>query len=171
MELMKRIRHSLQMHVKSLGQKTSAAQKNDLLEHRNCLAVRISAFERKGLEFLMLDNDIQWSTGSGKVENDADDAESSDWDESDEDEIEQVMVHPEQCQVTLPSALAPGEIQCLGIIGIAEEECQLRQCQINDVLEGLHFALGEKSLLFRTQVRNARSQETTLRAWKNVNKQ
>ena len=89
MELMKRIRHSLQMHVKSLGQKTSAAQKNDLLEHRNCLAVRISAFERKGLEFLMLDNDIQWSTGSGKVENDADDAESSDWDESDEDEIEQ----------------------------------------------------------------------------------
>ena len=109
--------------------------------------------------------------GSGKVENDADDAESSDWDESDEDEIEQVVVHPEQCQVTLPSALAPGEIQRLGIIGIAEEECQLRQCQINDALEGLRLALGEKSLLFRTQVRNAWSQKTTLRAWKNVNKQ
>src|ERR1700722_9177055 len=160
MELMKRIRHSLQMHVKSLGQKTSAAQKNDLLKCRNRLAVRISAFEWKGLGFLMLDDDTRWSTGSGKVENDADEAESSDLDESNEDEIEQVVVHPEQCQITLPSALAPGEIQRLGIIGIAEEECQLQQCQINDALEGFHLALGEKSLLFRTQVRNAWSQKT-----------
>ena len=39
------------------------------------------------------------------------------------------------------------------------------------VLTGLRLALGEKSLLFRTQVQNAQSQKTTLRAWKNVNKQ
>jgi hypothetical protein len=171
MELMKRIRHSLQKHVKSLGQKPSASQKHDLLERRNRLAVRMSTFERKGSGFLMLDDDTRWSTGTGKVGNDEDDAESSDWADSDEDEIEQVVVHPEARQVTLPSALAPGEIQRLGITGIAEQEAELRRGQINDALEGLRLALGEKSLLFRTKVRNARSQRTTLRAWKDVNKQ
>jgi hypothetical protein len=168
MELMKRIRHSLKKHVKSLGHKLSASQKRDLLERRNHLAVRISTFERKRSGFLLLDDDTRWSTGAGKV---GDDVESSDWSDSDEDEIEQVVVHPEESQVTLPSALAPGEIQRLGITGIAEQEAQLRRGQINDALEGLRLAFGEKSLLFRTKVQNARSQRTTLRAWKDVNKQ
>jgi len=75
MELMKRIR---QKHVKSLGQKPSASQKHNLLERWNCLAVRMSTFERKGSGFLMLDDDTRWSTGTGKVGNDEDDAESSD---------------------------------------------------------------------------------------------
>jgi hypothetical protein len=33
------------------------------------------------------------------------------------------------------------------------------------------MALGEKSLLFRMEVRNSKSQRTSLRAWQNVNKQ
>ena len=68
MELMKSIRHILQKHVKSLGQKLSASQKHDLLERRNRLAVRMSTFERKGLGFLTLDDDTRWSAGTGKVE-------------------------------------------------------------------------------------------------------
>jgi len=41
----------------------------------------------------------------------------------------------------------------------------------NDALEGLRMALGEKSLLFRTDIRNSKSQRTSLKAWDNVNKQ
>jgi hypothetical protein len=33
------------------------------------------------------------------------------------------------------------------------------------------MALGEKSLLFRTDIRNSKSQRTSLKAWDNVNKQ
>jgi len=39
------------------------------------------------------------------------------------------------------------------------------QSQVTDALEGLRLALGEKSLCFRTEVRNANSQWTTHRAW------
>ena len=49
-------------------------------------------------------------------------------------------------------------------------EFELRKGQVTDALEGLRLALGEKSLRFRTEVRNANSQRTTHRAWDNVHK-
>src|SRR5882757_8357391 len=77
---------------------------------------------------------------------------------------------PEQERITLPSALAPGEIERLSLKSIAVIEAELRKGQITDALQGLRLALGEKSLCFRTQVRNADSQRTTHRAWDNVHK-
>jgi hypothetical protein len=53
---------------------------------------------------------------------------------------------------------------------IAKVEAELRKGQINDSLDGLHLALGEKSLCFRAEVRNADSQRTTNRAWDNIHK-
>ena len=70
----------------------------------------------------------------------------------------------------LPSALAPGEIDCLFLNSIAMIEAELRKGQVTDALEGLRLALGEKSLRFRTEVRNANSQRTTNRAWDNIHK-
>ena len=70
----------------------------------------------------------------------------------------------------LPSALAPGEVARLLMEGVAKVEAKLRKGQINDSLDGLHLALGEKSLCFRTDVRNANSQRTTQRAWDNIHK-
>ncbi|KIM91744.1 hypothetical protein PILCRDRAFT_850 [Piloderma croceum F 1598] len=49
-------------------------------------------------------------------------------------------------------------------------EAELRKGQVADTLEGLRLSLGEKSLCFRTQVRNANSQRMTHRAWDNVHK-
>src|SRR5258705_11947359 len=49
-------------------------------------------------------------------------------------------------------------------------ESELRKGQVADSLEGLCLTLGEKSLCFRTEVRNADSQRTTHRAWDNVHK-
>ncbi|KAI0244965.1 hypothetical protein BJV78DRAFT_1289899 [Lactifluus subvellereus] len=41
-------------------------------------------------------------------------------------------------------------------------EAELRKGQVTDALEGLRLALGEKSLCFRTEVRNVDSQRTPL---------
>jgi len=55
---------------------------------------------------------------------------------------------PEMEQITLPSALAPGEINRLSLQPIALIEAKLRKGQVTDSLEGLQLALGEKSLCF-----------------------
>jgi len=44
-------------------------------------------------------------------------------------------------------------MMCLGLVTMASQELELRQCQANDALEGLRLALGHKSLLFQTKVR------------------
>jgi hypothetical protein len=160
---------SLQKHVKSLGRKPSSTQRHDLLQRRHRLTVRMASFEQKVLAFMALDDETAWSTANAKVREDSEDEAYAD--ESDDEEMGEVAIHPESQMLSLPSSLAPGEIDRLGLTGIAEQEGKLRRGQINDALEGLRLALGEKSLLFRTQVRKSRSQRTMTRAWKDVNKQ
>ena len=77
---------------------------------------------------------------------------------------------PEGDQITLPSTLAPGEIEQLAFQSIATIEFKLRKGQVTDALDGLRLVLGEKSLCFRTEVQNANSQRTTSRTWDNVHK-
>jgi hypothetical protein len=55
---------------------------------------------------------------------------------------------PERNHITLPSTLAPGEIEWLSLTSIAVIEAELCKGQVTDALEGLHLALGEKSLYF-----------------------
>ena len=130
--------------------------------------MRIFAFEQKASTFMVLDDDTQWSSWGENTEDGID----GDWsDGSDEANVGEVVAHPETQNVSLPSALSLGEVQRLGIEHLATQEGSLRHGQITDALAGLRMALREKSLLFRTQVRNARSQRTTLKAWKEVNKQ
>jgi hypothetical protein len=76
----------------------------------------------------------------------------------------------EKERITLPSALAAGEIERLSLESIAMVEAELRKGQVADTLEGLCLSLGEKSLCFQTQVRNANSQWTMHRAWNNIHK-
>jgi hypothetical protein len=139
------------------------------LDRRRRLTVRIASFERKGDTFLNLDDDVRWVTETGKELAEAasdDDVFSDDSDDPDEPES-----RPEMKVLTLPSSLGPGEIERLGLTSIAKQEAALRRGQINDALEGLRLALGEKSLLFRSEVRNAKSQRTSQRAWGGVKKQ
>lgn len=161
------IRVGLQKHISTLRRKPSAAEKAELLERRRRLAVRITAFERKGNAFLKLDDHVCWVTEVDEESVEEDEIYYSD--DSDADDLPETM--PETKALALPSSLAPGEIERLGLDELAGKEAALRQGQINDALEGLRMALGEKSLLFRTQVRNSKSQRTSLKAWDNVNKQ
>ena len=161
------IRVGLQKHIVTLRKKPSATEKAELLERRRRLILRITSFERKGNACFKLDDDVRWMTdvnGEGEEEED-----SHYSDESDVEDVPEDM--PETRALALPSSLAPGEIEQLGLVDLARQESALRQGQINDALEGLRMALGEKSLLYRTEVRNLKSQRTSLRAWQNVNKQ
>jgi hypothetical protein len=153
----------LQHHVTSLGSTCSVAQKNELLDRRRKLEARITTYENRVSVVMKLDDDTQWSI----ADIDPQVAESSDdLPELDSDE----WLIPEKERITLPSALAAGEIERLSLESIAMIEAELRKGQVTDALEGLRLALGEKSLCFRTQVRNANSQRTTHRAWDNVHK-
>jgi hypothetical protein len=158
----------LQRHVASLGSRCSVAQKNDLLDRRRKLEARITAYEHRISVIMKLDDDTLWSTQDGKIPDmDPQPGEVSD------DYLELYpdgWFTPETERITLPSALAPGEITRLSLKSIAIIEAELRKGQVTDALEGLRLALGEKSLCFRTEVRNAHSQRTTHRAWDKVHK-
>jgi hypothetical protein len=95
---------------------------------------------------MKLDNDTLWSTQDGKIPNmDPQPGEVSD------DYLELYpdgWFTPEMERITLPSALAPGEITRLSLKSIAIIEAELCKGQVTDALEGLRLALGEKSLCF-----------------------
>jgi hypothetical protein len=131
----------LQRHVTSLGSTCSVAQKNELLDRRRKLEARITTYENRISVIIKLDDDTQWSISDIDLHV----AESSDnLLELDSDE----WLSPERERITLPSALAAGEIERLSLESIAIIEAELRKGQVTDALEGLRLALGEKSLCF-----------------------
>lgn len=151
-----------------MGRNCSTAQKTDLLDRRRKLEARIGTYEQRISYIMKLDDDVQWSALAGK----APDLDPQLGEASDDllDEYPEGWFTPEKERITLPSALAPGEIARLSLDAIAGVEAELRKGQINDSLEALRLALGEKSLCFRAEVRNAHSQRTSQRAWDNVHK-
>ena len=68
----------------------------------------------------------------------------------------------------LPSTFGFPRITQLGLNLLAEKELKLREGQANDVLQGVRMALGEKSFLFRKDVRLAKSKLKKGRAWSKV---
>ena len=151
--------------MKALGSTSSPTQQNELLDKRRRLEARIIAYEQRISVIMKLDDDIQFLSSDGNIIEI--DAKSSD--EPSESDIEGSFT-PESEVIILPSSLAPGQIDRLSLHSIAFIESELRKGQVTDALEGLRLALGEKSLCFRMQVRNANSQRTTHRAWDNVHR-
>jgi len=149
----------LQRHVASLGNTCSVAQKNELLDRRRKLEARISAYEHKVSVIIKLDDDVRWATQDGRISH----MDPLAGEVSDDllDLYPDEWFTPERERITLPSALAAGEIDHLSLKPITMIESELRKGQVTDALEGLRLALGEKSLRFQTEVRNANSQRTT----------
>jgi len=115
---------------------------NDLLDQRQKLEARISAYEQWISVIMKLDDKTQWSTKVGKCwEIDSNGADFSD----------NVLVHypdgwftPARESITSPSTLAPGEIDCQSLQPIAMIKTELQKGQVTDALEGLHW-LSERS--------------------------
>ena len=117
---------------------------------------------------MKLDNNVEWSAHAGTVPDVPAHPENT-FEDLSEDYPDEWFI-PEKERLTLPSSFALGEIDWLSLEPVAKIEIELRKGQINDVLESLRLALGEKSLCFRAEVRNADSQRTSLRAWDNIHK-
>ncbi len=136
----------LQHHVILLGTTCSVAQWNELPDRRCKLEARVGAYEHQISVIIKPDDDTRWSTQDGKLPDIDLQAE-----QMSEDLLElhpEGWFTPEWDQITLPSALAPGEIDRLSLKSMAMIEAELRKGQVVDALEGLHLALGEKSLCF-----------------------
>src|SRR5258705_1826098 len=162
------LRMLLQHHVISLGTTSTIAQRNELMDRRRKLEARITAYEHRISVIMKPDDDTKWSTQDRQIP----DIYPQPWETSDDllEHYPDGWFTPEQGRITFPSALAPGEIERMSLKSIAMIEAELRKGQVVDALEGLRLALGEKSLCFRTEVRNADSQRTAHRAWDNVHK-
>jgi hypothetical protein len=157
-------RLSLADHACSM-KKTSVSEKNDLLEKRRRLRIRIAAYDKLVAKLDVFQNgdlEIEDLVTEG-VE---DGIELSD----DSDEEAEEEGHPEHAAIFLPSRISKVERENRGLAEMARQEAALRVGQINDCLQGLRMALGEKSIMLRTQVRNADSQHQMTRAWASINK-
>ena len=148
-----------------LGATWSMAQQNDLLDRQWRLEARITTYDHRISVIIKLDNSTNWSANDGSAADMIPDAL-----EGLSDTYPEGWFTPEQEQIMLPSSLAAGEIKRLSLRPFALIETELWKGQIMDALEGLRLALGEKSLYFKTQVRNANSQQMTCHAWDNVHK-
>lgn len=139
-----------------------------MLDRRRRLEGRLEAYQERMLALMKLDDDVRWCSDAGNTPDI--DGEADESVDDTPDLYPDGWFTPERERVRLPSALAPGEISRLSLEDMATSEVELRKGQVVDALSGLRLALGEKSLCFRTQVRNAGSQRTTNRAWTNVHK-
>jgi hypothetical protein len=81
---------------------------------------------------------------------------------------ESIADYPEKIPLLMPSAVGEENIKTNRMKALACQELKLRQGQANDCLERLRLALGHKSLLFRTRVRNASSVKERTKAWDEV---
>jgi hypothetical protein len=123
------------------------------------MTARITTYEQQISVIIKSDDNTQWCVADGKIPDlDPQVGEVL-------DDLPELLPYGwftlEREQITLPSALAPGEINHLSLKPIALIEAKLCNGQVKDALKGLWLALSEKSLCFRTDVRNANSQRTT----------
>ena len=98
--------------------------------------------------------------------------EEEEWfDEEEEDcDDETAGEWPENMKLAMPSVIGPEQCQTLGLECLGQQELKLRIGQANDCLENLRVFLGNKMILFKTNVRNASSQRLQTRAWADVKK-
>jgi hypothetical protein len=83
-----------------------------------------------------------------------------------DEEVEEAL--PEAVTLLLPSSLTTSQRFQLKIQRLADQEAQLREGQANDALDSIRSSLAQVSLVFRTQVRNAKSVYTRTRSWGQV---
>lgn len=103
------------------------------------------------------------------------DADDSDDEFEDEEDVggedssdDEQSEFPENAAICMPSSFNMGDIEELGIADLAAQEMELRKGQANDCLKDLRLALGHKAVLWRTQVRGAKTTLWKTRAWDDI---
>lgn len=158
-------RIALASYVRTLGQILSAEQKIELLNRRRRLQRRIDEYEHRRTQYLLV---------AAVTANEGHEWEDEFPDEAEEENpfVDNTMPRgersPECMVISLPSTLGMSTAS-EGMPGrLAKEELELRMGQANDALHQVRMILGQKSFMFRTSVRGARSQQKKTRAWTEI---
>ena len=176
------LRLAIRYHLRSQGPQVTVEESQLLENKRNRLQKLIDMFERQADAFLFNHE----PTNDAPVMSMGDYAEYDDVDDIDDsgnpppvatdpsgrhrgvrisDGSGMEDCNAEDIPLFLPSSLGWEWCSRHGLESLARKEAALRYAQVNDAIHRICLALGFKSALFRTQVRNARTQKTKTRAW------
>lgn len=163
----------LRAHVKNVGASPTNSQKIEISKRRERLLTRVLAFQSQAENFLdsldlnanlpeELDED--WSD----EETDNKSAEEL-FDLTNENTRFLSTGQVENVTLFLPSTFGHPACSAANVEAIAKKERKLRVGQANDALHQLRLAIGQKSFMFRTRLRNARSKTRKTKAWDDIN--
>ncbi|KAJ8474293.1 hypothetical protein ONZ45_g16002 [Pleurotus djamor] len=185
----------LKAKIASLGEGLTPSQKLDISRRRNRLGIRIRKFNARAVKMMgngdsadlvETDGDATGELNVMDEERDDDDEDWADALEAGQNEQEALEVEgteddedggltedtnagfPEDSRLFLPSSFSLPDRKNMGMADLAEKELRLRLAQVDEILQSLRVALGEKSLRFRKQVRQNRAQKDVTRAWAGV---
>ena len=156
---------ALLIEVRRIGKRTTETQRLDLAQQRDRLQGQIDGFTYSAVTHLGegFDGDDDHDDLNVDILDDLDDdpedfTETSDtWTNS-----------PELIVIPLPSNLGVDRCRRLMAEDLIPLEMSLRKGQANDALHNLRIHLCNKAVLFRTTVRQAKSQALKTRAWSQV---
>lgn len=163
--------------------KPSTRAKIKIQEQQQRLRKKIHAFHKKAdmflghlgsqeeQEYLGDDSDLDSDGDVGWAVIDEDLISDEGGEEEDEYEDEETVDQAaEKVRLLMPSSL--GAKQCRKhekTVNLMHQEIELRKGQANDALENLRMSLAHKSMLYRSQLRAAKSQRMETRAWTAIN--
>jgi len=172
-------RLALRTFVRQQGSVLSKAKKLQITTKRQNLDIRLDSFIVQSEQFVNNDtlDALQTLHDQPRTPLPASDTHDYQTDSEHEDNLNNpfitgpapTILHTAETRpLPLPSTFGFPRISQLGLDSLAEKELKLREGQANDELQGVRMALGEKSFLFRKDVRLAKSKLKKGRAWSKV---
>jgi hypothetical protein len=156
---------ALLIEVRRIGRRSTETQRLDIARQRDRLQGQIDGFTRSALTHL----------GEGfDADDEPDDLNIDILDDIDDDPADFTEASdtwrnsPELTVIPLPSNLGVDRCRRCMAEDLIPLEMSLREGQANDALHNLRIHLCNKAILFRTTVRQAKSQALKTRAWSQV---
>jgi hypothetical protein len=156
---------ALLIEVRRIGRRSTETQRLDIARQRDRIQGQIDEFTRSALTHL----------GEGfDADDDPDDLNIDILDDIDDDPADFTETSdawtnsPELTIIPLPSNLGVEHCRRCMAEDLIPLEMSLREGQANDALHNLRIHLCNKAILFRTTVRQAKSQALKTRAWSQV---
>ena len=168
----------MQLLVKGSGRGRTASESFTIAHQRQTLQAKVDQFQSQGLR-LMKTNSSMITVGGIHKPRHIDDLDllevdgEGDWLTADIEETveeEEPEITPEEVVLYLPSNFTLLQRKEYGLQRLGKMEYELREGQANDSLERLRECLAEKSLRFRKELRPAKGQKKTTRAWDSVHR-
>ena len=166
-------RLTLSTTVRKLGRKASTQERINVEEKRQRLQARIDTFNKHAVEFWgsdMEEDSLVLPERIGLSDQDSPDSEDSSTEEDDVFSKSPWIddLASEAQPLLLPSNLGMRVDRPEGPAKFAQQEKTLRIGQANDALQAIRLGLSRKSVIFREDLRKAKTKTRKLRSWDQV---